>query len=217
MTSAPPPEDTRERLLVAASRLFAIRGFEGTSTRQVADAVGIRQPSIFHHFATKAEILKELIHRDLVPARQHLAAWFDEGGAVAPRFAAYLIEDLHWLINSRFDNRGLYVDELLATPEFAAEAALRADFHAGLEAFLAAGVATREFRAIETAFVREVIVALSLDTIRATATGLVGDPGSRPATVTAFLLRSILDDPSSVDRVIDQAQALRTRASLRDG
>ena len=40
---------TRGRILLEASLLFAQRGFFGTSTRDIADAVRIRQPSLFHH------------------------------------------------------------------------------------------------------------------------------------------------------------------------
>jgi hypothetical protein len=65
--------------------------------------------------------------------------------------------------------------------------------------------------------VREVIVAISLDTIRATATGEVGDPSNRPVMVTSFLLRSILSNPASVDRVIDDARGLLVASTLRDG
>ena len=55
------PTTTRERILTEASRLFAERGYDGTSTRQIADAVGIRQPSLFHHFASKQAIMEELL------------------------------------------------------------------------------------------------------------------------------------------------------------
>ncbi|MFZ9427052.1 MAG: TetR/AcrR family transcriptional regulator, partial [Ilumatobacteraceae bacterium] len=56
---------TPSRILAEASRLFAINGFHGTSTRDIADAVGIRQPSLFHHFATKHAILATLLDLDL--------------------------------------------------------------------------------------------------------------------------------------------------------
>ncbi|KAA9106040.1 TetR/AcrR family transcriptional regulator [Microbacterium rhizomatis] len=47
----------RERILRAASRLFLSQGYAATSTRDIALAAGIRQPSLYHHFATKADIL----------------------------------------------------------------------------------------------------------------------------------------------------------------
>lgn len=60
-------EDTpRGRLLAAAAHLFRNKGFERTTVRDLAQAVGIQSGSIFHHFKTKEEILRcvmeEVIH-----------------------------------------------------------------------------------------------------------------------------------------------------------
>jgi AcrR family transcriptional regulator len=52
---------TRERILREASILFTQHGYFGTSTRDIASAVGIRQPSLFHHFDNKAAIAEELL------------------------------------------------------------------------------------------------------------------------------------------------------------
>ncbi|NYI81241.1 TetR/AcrR family transcriptional regulator [Nocardioides panzhihuensis] len=60
---APP----REQILHAAARLFVGRGFAATSTREIADAVGIRQASLYYHFANKDEILAELLERSVRP------------------------------------------------------------------------------------------------------------------------------------------------------
>ena len=56
---------TRERILREASHLFAVRGYYGSSTRDIAAAVGIRQPSLFHHFETKQAIFEELLKYSL--------------------------------------------------------------------------------------------------------------------------------------------------------
>ena len=56
-----PRTSTRDRILTEASRLFGERGYDGTSTRQIADAVGIKQPSLFHHFASKQAIMEALL------------------------------------------------------------------------------------------------------------------------------------------------------------
>ena len=45
---------------VEASHLFAVRGYFGTSTRDIADAVGLRQPSLFFHFPSKQAIVEQL-------------------------------------------------------------------------------------------------------------------------------------------------------------
>ncbi len=60
-TRTRPGATAREEILDAAAELFTTRGFTGTSTRMIADAVGIRQASMYHHFATKDDILAALL------------------------------------------------------------------------------------------------------------------------------------------------------------
>jgi AcrR family transcriptional regulator len=56
-----PGATAREEILDAAAELFTSQGFANTSTRAIADAVGVRQSSLYHHFATKDDILGELL------------------------------------------------------------------------------------------------------------------------------------------------------------
>ena len=54
---------TAERVMDAAEALIQQRGYGGFSYDDVAQAVGIRKPSVHHHFRTKAELVTELAHR----------------------------------------------------------------------------------------------------------------------------------------------------------
>ncbi|RLT93289.1 MAG: TetR/AcrR family transcriptional regulator, partial [Ketobacter sp.] len=55
--------DARERILAAAESLFAVRGFEGVSTTQIAKVAGITQPLIHYHFKNKEALWKATISR----------------------------------------------------------------------------------------------------------------------------------------------------------
>jgi AcrR family transcriptional regulator len=48
--------DRKKQLIDTAMRLFAEQGFDGTSTRQIAEAAGITEAMIFRHFRTKEDL-----------------------------------------------------------------------------------------------------------------------------------------------------------------
>ncbi|MBC6430083.1 TetR/AcrR family transcriptional regulator [Nostoc sp. HG1] len=59
--SSPPSEaQTRTRILQAAQRLFAAQGFDGTTTRDLAQAASVAEGTLFRHFANKKAILVEV-------------------------------------------------------------------------------------------------------------------------------------------------------------
>lgn len=49
-------EDRRSEILEAAKKRFAVAGFEGTSTRQIADDLGVAQSLLLYHFANKNDV-----------------------------------------------------------------------------------------------------------------------------------------------------------------
>lgn len=72
------PESARGKLLSKAAHLFREKGYERTTVRDIAKAVGIQSGSIFHHFSSKEEILKavmtEAIHYNTARMETALAA-----------------------------------------------------------------------------------------------------------------------------------------------
>ena len=51
---------TEQRLLHEAARLFRKRGFDGTSTRELAAAVGLRSASLYYYMDTKEDLLHSI-------------------------------------------------------------------------------------------------------------------------------------------------------------
>lgn len=56
---------TEERILAAALALFARKGFEGTSIREIASDAGITTASLYHYMGTKEDLLVEIMEREL--------------------------------------------------------------------------------------------------------------------------------------------------------
>jgi len=52
---------TRDRILEHAASLFAQKGFEGTAFKDIADAMGLTRPALYHYFASKDEVLADLV------------------------------------------------------------------------------------------------------------------------------------------------------------
>lgn len=63
---------TQEKILHAAMDLFALRGYDRTSIRQIATRAGVSRASIFWHFSDKATLFDETCRHFLIPFRQSL-------------------------------------------------------------------------------------------------------------------------------------------------
>lgn len=68
-------ERTAERILDEAEALFAERGFAGATMRDVAEAVGIRTPSLYNHFESKEELYAAVLERGIRPVVDLLAGF----------------------------------------------------------------------------------------------------------------------------------------------
>ncbi|MFC5300475.1 TetR/AcrR family transcriptional regulator [Azospira restricta] len=67
----------RAELLRAAAKLFVDKGFAATTTRDIAEAVGMRSGSPFYHFRSKQELLKAAMIEGLDAGRERLLAAID--------------------------------------------------------------------------------------------------------------------------------------------
>jgi AcrR family transcriptional regulator len=78
----PPPEtDTRDRILKSALRLFAKLGYDGTTTRDLAESAGIAEGTLFRHFPNKKAILIEVATQGWIEILTDLLTELSEMGS----------------------------------------------------------------------------------------------------------------------------------------
>lgn len=86
--------DTRERILEVAERLFAERGLERVSIRDIIQAARANLGAINYHFGTKQKLIAALFERRLIPLDQQRLAALDAvekaAGNQAPKLEAVL-------------------------------------------------------------------------------------------------------------------------------
>jgi AcrR family transcriptional regulator len=104
-----PGKTAREEILDAAAELFTNQGYASTSTRAIADAVGVRQASLYHHFATKDDILDALLAGTVDAPLQLAGELLQESGPAAPRLHVLIVSDVTQLCGSRWNLGALYL------------------------------------------------------------------------------------------------------------
>jgi AcrR family transcriptional regulator len=67
-------QPTRKRLLETGCRLFAAKGFDATSIRDVTRAAGTNLGAVTYHFGSKAQFYEAVLASLLVPGRERIAA-----------------------------------------------------------------------------------------------------------------------------------------------
>lgn len=84
------PESARGKLLQEAARLFRRKGYERTTVRDLANAVGIQSGSIFHHFKSKDEILRSVMEETVIYNTALLRAALAEASDLRERVLALI-------------------------------------------------------------------------------------------------------------------------------
>ena len=97
MRDSGPSTEARERVLEAAERLFAERGYSSVTLRDIAADVGIRHTSLYHHVpGGKEELFIEVTERTLQRHRDGLTETLAQA---APDVRAQLQAAANWLLS----------------------------------------------------------------------------------------------------------------------
>lgn len=86
--------ERRSGILDAATRRFADHGFESTTVRQIGDDVNILSGSLYHHFATKEEMLHEIVRDPVQQMRDNALRIAGAAPDAEHRLIALILLDL---------------------------------------------------------------------------------------------------------------------------
>ena len=159
MASSRPGRSARDEILDAAAELFTTVGYAATSTRRIAESVGMRQASLYHHFAAKDDILNALLADTVDPSVQLAAELLAEGGPSAPRLHALVVADTAQLCGGTWNLGTLYLLPELRLERFAAFRRRRAELRSHYQELSRAVIADHDgpadaddlpFRLVET-------------------------------------------------------------------
>jgi AcrR family transcriptional regulator len=163
---AAPPEPSglsrRDRILRAAVAAFAARGFDGASTREIAEAAGIKVPLLFYHFKSKADLYLTAVLDQIAKLAEGLDVALSDERDVYAQLRTFVEVYLRYFIDLE---PGLTVtlQELHGLPEEVA-AAIRTTHHdevtARLERILARGIAESAFRPVDVPASAQAIIGI---------------------------------------------------------
>lgn len=194
---------TRQRILREASTLFAQKGYHGTSTCEIATAVGIQQPSLFYHFESKDAIMSELIDFDLdeplAVAEREAAA----EGSPAMRLYRYLAWDVEYLCRSPYDLSPVQL--MLADPVFAGAIERYERLVAARQSLIREAVAAGEFVDIDPAFAQQAIVWMIRGTIADSDDQSPVQAHKTAERLASFAVRALLKVPDELEHIREAA------------
>jgi AcrR family transcriptional regulator len=115
--------DKRERIVAAARELFRSKGFEGTTTGEIAELADVGKGTLFFHAKSKDELLVMVFQEDMGKA-------IDRAFATVPRSGAFVDQAMHVLDAMQRQNQR----ELGLARIFARELAFVKGDHHGIDA-----------------------------------------------------------------------------------
>ncbi|MCP2169442.1 transcriptional regulator, TetR family [Goodfellowiella coeruleoviolacea] len=131
------PSATQERILAAAVKLFAAKGFDATSVAEVVAEAGVTKGALYHYFTAKEELLYQIYRSLLAEQTAQLARILDAGGDPADMLRAVLV-GLVRTTAERVDETAVFVREMsrLGADQMAQYRAERRRYHEAVRALV---------------------------------------------------------------------------------
>ena len=152
---------TRETILEAAAQVFRQKGFHGASMQDIAKAVNLQKPSLYHHVASKQEILLALLDRALELLLERISAISGQDGPADQKLREMIRAYLQILAeNMDLSAVLLFEHRSLERKQHARHVPNRDKFEALWRAVLEEGVAAKRFQCDDPALTTRAILGI---------------------------------------------------------
>lgn len=111
-------DQTRLSLLATSRKLFLEHGYEGTTTRMIAEAAGVSIGSVFVHFPDKRQLLREILLNDIANILQATSISMPERAGVVAALLHYADPMYAYYGNQRSLSMELLKDTMFDNPAF---------------------------------------------------------------------------------------------------
>ena len=102
----------RERLLGAALQLFARKGFESASVRELTEAAKVTRPTLYYHFGSKEGLYLELVERLCATVEDSILHSLVPQGTARVRLRSFVLKILDSIIEDAGNQRFFFVISL---------------------------------------------------------------------------------------------------------
>ncbi len=152
----------RDRLLGAALQLFARKGFESASVRELTEAAKVTRPTLYYHFGSKEGLYLELVERLCATVEDSILRSLVPQGTARVRLRSFVLNILDSIIEDTDDQRFFFV----ISPD--PRRNILSSFHERMRNFIAAvvellleeGAEKGEFETEEVKWITKVILTL---------------------------------------------------------
>jgi AcrR family transcriptional regulator len=189
--------DRRTRLLEAAAHRFAEQGFEATTVRQIADDVNILSGSLYHHFATKEDMLHEIVRDGVLQMRDNVMRIVETDISAEHRVVALVMLELGELTRNQEVHAILTNSRRFfrSKPEFAYVVAAKKETYHAWRKVLQDGIAAKLFKPDIDLFLTNLTIARMLTTA---ADWFKNEDVYVSGQDRAYTLDKIIDFPSAI-------------------
>lgn len=189
----------REEILDASAELFTQQGFATTSTHEIADAVGMRQASLYYHFPSKADIFLDLLKSTIEPSislAEDLAA---SNATPSLKLWALVAAQTRLLLSSKWNIGRLYQLPIATSEEFVEYHEMRANLE-GIFRSLASEIIGDDDPRIDLPFHMSLAAVELRDNTGQAPYPLVLDALPSPSVMLADAVLDVLHTPLPDDR-----------------